>query len=194
MKLSAVLLAGGESRRMGQDKATMIFNGQPLWRHQIELLRNLSPLEILISARTDPSWRPSGTVFVADSAPSRGPLSGLTAAMARMQGTHLLAMAIDMPLMTSSHLRAMARLVTSIRGVIPIIGTRAEPLAAIYSRETLPYLSDSFESGDFSLQYATASLVRLGLLAVMSVRDQDVQLYRNFNAPADMARFEAAEI
>ena len=45
MNISAVLLAGGESRRMGQDKATLLFRGKPLWQIQLELLRKLEPAE-----------------------------------------------------------------------------------------------------------------------------------------------------
>src|SRR5712691_10782146 len=65
MKLSAVLLAGGESRRMGKDKATALFQGKPLWQIQIDLLRKLEPAEIFVSARTDQSWRPADVQFVA---------------------------------------------------------------------------------------------------------------------------------
>ena len=41
MTFSALLLAGGESRRMGRDKATIEFDGRPLWKRQMELLRAL---------------------------------------------------------------------------------------------------------------------------------------------------------
>ena len=46
MNLSAVLLAGGESRRMGQDKATLEFRGGPLWQRQLELLDQLNLVEV----------------------------------------------------------------------------------------------------------------------------------------------------
>ncbi|HEY2139818.1 MAG TPA: nucleotidyltransferase family protein, partial [Chthoniobacterales bacterium] len=49
--LSAVLLAGGESRRMGRDKATIQFNGCPLWERQLEIVRALNPDTIFVSAR-----------------------------------------------------------------------------------------------------------------------------------------------
>src|SRR5438876_12398400 len=105
MNISAVLLAGGKSRRMGKDKATILFRGKPLWQIQLELLRKLEPEEIFVSTRTDPIWRPADVQFLADDPPSRGPLSGLAASLARMRSAHLLALAIDMPFMTESYVR-----------------------------------------------------------------------------------------
>jgi molybdopterin-guanine dinucleotide biosynthesis protein A len=75
MNVSAVLLAGGQSRRMGRDKATILFRGKPLWQIQLDLLHKLQPAEIFVSARTDPAWRPPDVAFVPDEPPSRGPVS-----------------------------------------------------------------------------------------------------------------------
>ena len=63
MTLNAVLLAGGESRRIGRDKA-MIDHGEALWQRQLRVLRELKPQEIFVSARTNPGWyRPTWTFF-----------------------------------------------------------------------------------------------------------------------------------
>ena len=100
LALSAVLLTGGESRRMGQDKATLLFHGKLLWEIQLELLQRLEPAEIFVSAKTDPAWRPAAVKFVADDPPSRGPLSGIAASLAQIHTAHLFALAIDMPFMS----------------------------------------------------------------------------------------------
>ena len=133
--LSAVLLAGGESRRMGRDKAILPFRGKALCQNQLELLCKLKSAEIFISARTDPKWRPHDVTFVADVPPSRGPLSGLASSMNRMSTSHLLALAIDMPWMSSEYLEFLYAQIGPARGVLPKIAGRAEPLAAIYPRE-----------------------------------------------------------
>src|SRR5439155_4915451 len=135
MNISAMVLAGGESRRMSKDKATLLFRGKSLWQIQLDLLRKLEPAEIFVSARADPAWRPAGAQFVPDKPPSRGPLSGLTATLARIRSTHLLVLAIDMPFMNSKHLRYLCSGIGPCRGVLPMIGSRAEPLAAIYPAE-----------------------------------------------------------
>ncbi len=135
MKISAVLLAGGESRRMGTDKATLSFRGKPLWQIQLNLLRKLEPAEIFVSARTDPAWRPRDVHFVADDSPSRGPLSGLAAALAQMHTKHLLTLAIDMPFMTEKYLKFLCGQIEPGCGVLPKIDNRAEALATIYPQE-----------------------------------------------------------
>src|SRR5260370_37614096 len=109
MKISAVLLAGGESHRMGKDKATIVFRGKPLWQIQLDLLRKLEPAEIFISARTDPPWRPSDMQFVSDDPPSRGPLSGLTAAFPPVPTIHLVSRPIDLPATSEDYLPARSQ-------------------------------------------------------------------------------------
>ena len=132
--------------------------------------------EILISARTDPVWRPSDTEFVADptaAGPSRGALSGLAAALARIRTKYLLALAIDMPFMTEKYLHFLCDEIAPGRGVLAVIAGRAEPLAAIYPaeahRDVIAALSGS--GADFSLQSLTSHLVKAGKLQVIPVAE-----------------------
>ena len=192
MKLSAVLLAGGESKRMGQDKATVLLQGKPLWRLQFELLQSLGPAEILISGRTDPIWRPPDTRFIADAAPSRGPVSGLVATLAGMQGTHLLALAVDMPFLSRANLERLCDHVKSGCGVLPCIGSRAEPLAAIYPRESAAQISAALRLGELSLQRITNKLMCVHLLSAVRVSAAEEDCYRSINDPVDLARASAA--
>src|SRR5215813_4724950 len=127
--VSAVLLAGGESRRMGVDKATFLFRGKPLWQIQLETLRSLRPAEIFVSARTDPLWRPADVQFIADIPPSFGPLSGLAASLAKIHTAHLLALA------TTPRPGSIVSQIGPGRGVVARIENRAEPLAAVYPLE-----------------------------------------------------------
>jgi molybdenum cofactor guanylyltransferase len=187
MNISAVLLAGGESRRMGRDKATLLVHAKPLWQIQLELLRKLEPKEIFVSARTDPAWRPGDAQFVADDAPSRGPLSGLAASLTQMRAQHLLALAIDMPFMTEEYLTFLCSQIEPCRGVIAKIDDRFEPLAAIYPREALPNFQIALSGTDFSMQTATGSLVAAGKLQVLLVTSQERKFFLNLNELSDLA-------
>jgi molybdopterin-guanine dinucleotide biosynthesis protein A len=186
MNISAVLLAGGESRRMGKDKTTLLFHGKPLWQIQLDLLRKLEPAEIFVSARTDPIWRPADVEFIGDDPPSRGPLSGLAASLAQMRTKHLLALAIDMPFMTQKYLEFLCDQIESGRGVLPEIRSRAEPLAAIYPREASIDFRSALTGADFSLQSLTTRLIDAGKLRPVSISDEAREFFLNLNQPADV--------
>ena len=185
--ISTVLLAGGESRRMGKDKATILVRGKPLWQIQLGLLQKLEPTEIFVSARTDPVWRPADVQFVADDPPSRGPLTGLAASLAHTRTNHLLALAIDMPFMDEKYLAFLCSQVELGRGVIAKIEDRFEPLAAIYPRETLASVQSALSGTDFSLQTLASRLVATGKLQVMPVTSQERKLFLSVNEQADLA-------
>lgn len=185
MNISAVLLAGGESRRMGQDKATLVFRGKPLWQTQVNLLRKLNPHEIFVSARTEPPWIPADVSFVADAKSSGGPLCGITSALMRVRTNYLLALAVDMPLMTERYLCSLCQLIESARGVVPTIGDRAEPLAAIYPKCAETDFIAALSSADVSLQLLTKKLVALNKLYLVGVSKADEKLFRNLNEPGD---------
>ena len=187
MKISAVLVAGGESRRMGRDKARLLVHAKPLWQIQLELLRKLEPTETFVSARTDPVWRPANVQFVADDLPSRGPLSGLAATLTQMCAPHLLALAIDMPFMTEEYLTFLCSQIEPCRGVIAKIDDRFEPLSAIYPHEALPNVQSALSGEDFSLQTLAGRLATEGKLRVVSVTSQERNLFLNVNELADLA-------
>jgi molybdenum cofactor guanylyltransferase len=184
--LTAVLLAGGQSRRMGMDKATFLFRGKPLWQVQLETLQQLKPKEIFVSARIDPQWCRDDVVFVADVPPSRGPLSGLAASLNRMSTSHLLVLAIDMPWMSNRYLEFLCAQIEPGRGVLPKIGDRAEPLAAIYPRKALGEFRDALMGTDFSLQTLIRHQVESGNLHEIPVTDRERRFFLNVNEVSDL--------
>ena len=186
MNVTAVLLAGGESRRMGTDKATFLFRGKPLWQVQLETLRRLRPAEIFLSARMDLPWRPNDVRFIADIPPSCGPLSGLTASLAKIHTAHLFALAIDMPFMTENYLHSMCNAIEPGRGVVAKIENRAEPLAAVYPHEAEIDFRTALAGNDFSLQNIVRSLVASGKLLEISVAEQERRLFQNVNNASDL--------
>jgi molybdopterin-guanine dinucleotide biosynthesis protein A len=186
MSLSAVLLAGGESRRMGRDKATLQWRGRPLWEWQIEKLRALRPKKILLSARSEVRWRPADIQLILDSPPSRGPLSGLVAALAAIETQHLLALAVDMPFMTAEYLHRLADLAADGIGVVPMIDGNAEPLCAIYPTEARAIFLEALQGDNFSLQPVVQNLLNLNMLRVMSIAESEREFYQNINEPRDL--------
>ena len=186
MSISAVLLAGGESRRMGRDKATLVLEGGVLWERQLGALRNLHPAELFVSARSDPAWRPRGVRFIGDALPSRGPISGIAASLGQISTAHLLVLAIDMPLMSEEYLDEICRRIEPGGGAVPFIEGRAEPLAAIYPVESRPEFVHALAGADFSLQTLIRRLVEGGKMRKIVVPPKQEILFRNLNNVADV--------
>lgn len=96
-----LVLAGGRSRRMGQDKASLIWEGQCLWRRQAELLRQCG-LPLVISVRPEqdlPGLRTNDFEVIPDSVTDAGPLAGFLSAWAHYPEHALLTVACDLPLL-----------------------------------------------------------------------------------------------
>lgn len=185
--ISAVLFVGGESRRMGRDKATMLYEGEPLWQRQLRTLHAIAPEEIFISARTKPDWCPPDVEVILDTPPSRGPLSGLAAALEKIRTTHVLALAVDMPLMTSEHLRWLQTKVRPGCGVVPVRSGHYEPLCAIYPVETCNVARAAMTSHDFSVNSLVASLREKKLMSGCILTPDMTDLYQNANSPDDFS-------
>ena len=186
MTFSAVLLAGGESRRMGRDKATIDWEGTPLWQRQLELLRVLGSQQLFVAARTTPDWCPKNVELLLDDPPSRGPLSGLTKALTAMQTTHLIALAVDMPFMTGGELRELVSRATADAGVIPMMGQQAEPLAAIYPARAAADFGTALFGEDFSLQRIVRALAEAEKAKLYPVPIDRAHFYRSLNTPSDL--------
>lgn len=186
MTLTAMLLAGGESRRMGTDKATLIYAGQPLWERQLRLLRNLTPHSLWVSARTRPAWCPPTVEVILDEPPSRGPLSAIAKALSQMTTSHLLALAVDMPRMSFEHLNKLKALVRRGSGVIPVNGDLFEPLCAIYSVEAAPVAMNALTQQDTSMQAFVRLLCSQQLLQKYRLPGGERPFYQNLNTPTDL--------
>jgi len=186
LTFSAVLLAGGESRRMGRDKARLVFRDEPLWRRQIRVLRDLRLEKVFVSARTESFWWPDDTELLLDEPPSRGPLSGLKKAIEQMGTSHLLVLAVDMPFVTREQLHHLCSLATQGCGVVPMIGARAEPLGAVYPKESALDFAAALASSDFSLQALVRKLEAVGQVRMVHVLPQDEHLYRSLNSPSEL--------
>jgi len=169
MTFSAVLLAGGESRRMGRDKATIEIEGRPLWKRQLELLYSLGPEQVFVSVRTRPEWLSDNGELLLDDPPSRGPLSGLTKALSAMRTTHLVALAVDMPFMNGEQMVELLTSAIAGCGVVPIVGERAEPLAAIYPAEAASDFAAALSGADFSLQRIIRQLSANGKVRLVPI-------------------------
>jgi molybdopterin-guanine dinucleotide biosynthesis protein A len=185
---SALLLAGGKSTRMGQDKATVLLDGQPLWQRQVATLAAMGPLEVFISGKAAGPYREQGIEIIEDLHPDCGPLGGIEAACWRMGTPLLCVLAVDVPWMTAEFLaRLVKRAAMDGRGVVAQNGEHFEPLAAVYPRGLLSLVGEQLRRSDYSIQHLIRRAVELDLVVAYPLAEEERALFRNVNTPGDLA-------
>lgn len=131
---SALILAGGESRRMGQDKASLVLDGRTLLQNVADILQPLFA-EVIVSVRQP---RPDIDLpQVCDTPGQVGPLAGLAAGLERASNPWLFVVACDMPFITSPLIKYLARQRASWQAVVPMVDGYPQPLAAFYAASCL---------------------------------------------------------
>jgi molybdenum cofactor guanylyltransferase len=149
--INAFVLAGGQSTRMGRDKALLEFRGRPLVLHSLEKLRSLgfTPRIVVGYGAARPDLAAFAPV-VADNYRSLGPLGGIEAALSASGADLNLFLPVDLPLLPIEFLRWMidrAQL-TQALATIPRAQGRPQPLCAIYSTALQTPVASALSTGD----------------------------------------------
>lgn len=191
--LTIVIQAGGESRRMGQDKALVSFLDKPLISRVIERVRPVAD-ELLITTNRPESYRFLGIPLISDLIPGRGALGGLYTALSAA-GTPLVAIvACDMPFVNPTLITAERDLLENLEwdAAIPRLDTGTEPFHAVYRRHTcLPYVQTALDSGRWRVD-AWFSEARIRFISQQEVQRYDPQLlaFSNVNNPDELHQAE----
>lgn len=162
--LAGLVLCGGNSARMGEDKCFLRYHLHPQWEHLVRLLGPLCS-KVVVSCRVQQltklsealSSLPYPPLLAADlpEFAGHGPMSGLLTGFHRQPDHALLVVGCDYPFLTSNDLET-------------IIGARSEnvdavcfarekdevdePLVAVYEGTTVPMIKEYFRHGDYSLR------------------------------------------
>lgn len=189
-KLLGLVLAGGQSLRMGQDKAMMRpwgADGPTLLAHACNLLAGILPVCMVACA---PGHRYAGYNCIEDARAFQGPANGVAAGLA-LAKTHgyqgILALACDLPRMTQEPLLALVQAYAASDAYAlcfePEAGGKIEMLAAIYSVDFLPALTAGISQGKKSLFWLVPPEKR----QVIPYGPKLAPLFQNCNTPAEMA-------
>lgn len=191
--MTGVLLAGGKSARLGQPKYLLTFGGQPLGRHLVHRLAQITARQIIVASDPSPfeGW---GAQVVPDAFPGRGPLAGIHAGLSAAQDDLILAVACDMPFFSAPFGAYLGSLAAGgeYDVVIPRCGRFLEPLCAAYSQTALPEIGRLLTAGDGRVAAVLESLrVRYVDECERASFGPDEMLFFNINSPADLERARA---
>ena len=188
----AIILCGGQSARMGRDKAMLPFGpGEVMLQRVVRLVSEaVSPERIVCVAGPDQSVAPlPGLVqIVRDADPQCGPLAGLaTGIMALNDRTDaVFACGCDVPLLVPAFVTRMFDLLGDHQIAAPHDGEHFHPLAAVYRTDVLPVAESLFAAGQRSLM-ALLDCCDTCRVSADLLRDVDPELrsLANCNTPAD---------
>lgn len=177
-----VVLAGGESRRLGRDKALLELDGRGLASRAADLLAAVCREVVVADGGRGVV---AGLLSVADG-PGAGPAAGILGAAQRFPDRALLVLACDLPRVPATLLERLVA--SSADWVLPRHGGRLEPLCALYRPAALAALARQVERGQLAVHRLAASCVAV---AYVDLAANDDELFLNVNSPADLARLAA---
>ena len=196
-RVSALVLAGGQSRRMGRDKALLDFDGAPLIARVIERVRQVCA-EVIVVANDAYAYACFGACVVGDVYPGKGSLGGIFSGLQAAHEEYALAVACDLPFLNDALLRYMILLAPQADVVIPRAhaptgkaqgATRYDQLAvkeSVYSKRCLEPMRARLLADDLRI-INFFDEVRVRVVEPDQVARFDPQLlsFLNVNTPED---------
>ncbi len=193
MTPGAVVLCGGESRRMGVPKAWLPFGPERLLQRVVRLAGTVArPVVVVAAAGQELPDLPADVVIARDPVAGRGPLQGLAAGFGAMPDPVELvfATATDVPFLEPRWVSRLVELIGDADLVIPKVDGRLHPLAALYRRSTVLPVIERLLAEDRLRTAALADAVLAQIVDEADLRDVDPRFgtLRNLNEPDDYVR------
>ena len=181
--VTAIILAGGMSRRLGRNKALEPFGYETLIRRVIGRVRAFSDAVLVVAnddARIVELDLPDGARAVVDMFPDMGPLGGIATGLSAARTEWATFCACDMPFVSPALFRLLLSLRDGHDAVVPVIGGRPEPMHAAYSRACLGAVKDKIAARRLRAS-SFFDDVRVRLVSEREIRAADPELRSFFN-------------
>jgi len=144
-KGAAIILGGGHSSRIGQDKCLLELGGEPLWRVVADKLEPLVK-EIIVATDIHKFSNCSGHFKIAkDEVPHLGPLGGILTGLSVSSQQYNLIIGCDMPFININLIDFLFDCVSGYDAAVPCSRKGIEPLHSIYSKDCLPIIKAKLE-------------------------------------------------
>lgn len=189
---TALVMAGGESRRMGSDKATLLLGDQTLLQHVINVVQPLFA-QVMVSVRQP--RQDINLPQICDAYINAGPLAGLCAGLEQATTLWIFAVATDMPFVQPALIEQLAAKRADYQAVVPVVNGHPQPLATFYSVTCLASIQALLvNEGKRSLR---AVLEQLKVCYVeeseLLASDPSMRSFFDLDTPQDLAAAKACE-
>ncbi|MHB8122337.1 MAG: molybdenum cofactor guanylyltransferase [Desulfuromonadaceae bacterium] len=184
--ITGVILVGGKSRRMGQDKALLPVAGIPIVKRLIDCLQGCFQHLLLVGDQPE-RFEQYQLPIVPDIYPGSS-LGGLYTGLKSVTTEHVFVTSCDIPFPNPELIRLICRQANSYDAVIPATKNGLEPLFARYRQSALPATQAALETGNYRI---TSVLEQLQILRIESdalhAVDPDGRALLNINTPHEYA-------
>ncbi len=189
--ISVAVLAGGESKRMGQDKAFLKVGRQPVVERVLAKVRALSD-DVFISTNSPEKYQKFGLSTVTDIYPNKAALGGIYSAIYAAQHHHVLVVACDMPFLNVELLQYLIKLAPSADVVAPLIEPpQPETMHAVYSKNCLPAIEPRLQTNRLRIiGFFDEVSVRYVTRAEVAQFDPHFYSFINMNTPEEWANVQ----
>lgn len=152
LERGVIILAGGDSKRLGQPKALLDFNGQSLIEKMVTILQHTFTRITLVTDRPE-LYGNLPVKIVSDLITDRvkSPLRGIHAGLSASTLPHQFVVACDMPYLNPDLIDFMETFAPGHDAVVPRIGQYYQPLHAIYSRSCIGVIEKQIKLGDYKI-------------------------------------------
>lgn len=159
--LAAIILAGGQSSRMGTDKGLMPFHGQPMISHLLQTLQQLELPNIIIITNKH-GYASFGYPCYPDLLEDKGPLGGIYAGMVHSDALKNLVLPCDMPFLSKDLLSALIAEIGNEEVLLTRHNGKPEPLCSVYDSRCIHHFKEKLEKNELKITDALLGLnVRL---------------------------------
>jgi len=187
--VSGIILAGGQSRRMGGvNKALLEIGGRRIIDAIVAVLGRIFH-EVIVVTNKGTEFEFLGLPMFGDLKPNHGALGGLYTGLQVCSESHGFLVACDMPFLDERIIRHMVSLVGEHDVVVPRISGHLEPLHAIYSRRCIPYIESLMEKANPKITgfFADVDLLEVPEADLARI-DPSLRFALNVNTPEDLEK------
>jgi molybdenum cofactor guanylyltransferase len=191
IEVTGILLAGGKSRRMGEDKRYLVVGEQTLLERGLGVLRSTFQEVLVVIAQDSPQLVVDARV-VRDLMPDCGSLGGIYTGLIQATTPYIFVVACDMPFLDQAVIAQFTSRRASADIVMAKIAARIHPMHALYGKQCLPVVERMIRARQLKIQ----EIVSQSSLRVQYVTETDLltvdpsgRSFYNVNTPAD---FEVA--
>jgi molybdenum cofactor guanylyltransferase len=186
--VTAVVLAGGKSSRMGRPKSLLVFDGEPLILHIVRALKRMFA-ETVIVAAPEQELPDLPAILVRDEVAYQGPVGGIYYGLKAASGNFCFVTSCDVPFLNLALISHLTSQMLNHDVVVPHWENRFQPLHAAYRTSVLPLLKEQLDRGELRPVYLFDK-VRTRKIGEDEIRrfDPEGLSFFNMNTPDDYER------